>query len=68
MLPDAIKAMDQPDHMTKFLLKLVLDKFFILQNVFLEIWKIQQKTIKNVCQLRLNENFTNNFTVNCNCR
>ena len=32
----------------------------------MEIWKIQQKTIKNVCQLRLNGNFAKKCTVNCN--
>ena len=63
-----LKAMDQEDHVTKFLQKFVLDNIFILQNVFLEIWKIQQKTIKNVSQLRLNKNLAKNFTVNCNCR
>ena len=40
----------------------------MLSGLFLKIWKIQQKTIKNVYQFRLNENFANFFTVNCNCR
>ena len=56
-----IKAMDQPDHMTYFLWKFVWDKFFILQNFFLEICKIQQKTMENVCQPCLSENFAKNF-------
>ena len=51
--------MDQPDHVTKFL----EDNFFILQNIFLKIWKIQQKTMKNVSQLLLSENFATNFTL-----
>ena len=58
--------MDQPGHMTKFLVKFLKDNFFILQNVFLEICKIQQETIKKVCQLRLSENFAKNFTIKCN--
>ena len=37
--------------------------FFSLQNILLEIWEIQQKTIKNVC---LSENFAKIFTVICN--
>ena len=41
---------------------------FILQNVLLGILKIQQKTIENLCQLHLSENFVKNFTANCNCR
>ena len=60
--------MDPPDHVTKFLQKLMQDNFFILQNFFLETWKIKQKTMKNFCQLRLRENFVNNFTVNCHGR
>ena len=58
--------MDQPDQLTKFAWKFVWDNFFILQNVFLEIWKIQEKTIKNVCQHRFSENFGKNFTVDSN--
>ena len=42
--------------------------FFILQNIFQRIWKIQQETIKNIYELRLSENFAKFFTVNCNCR
>ena len=41
--------MNQSDHVTNF----------IRQNIFLKIWKIQEKTIKNVRQLRLSENFQN---------
>ena len=42
--------------------------FLILQNVFLEIWKIQQKTIKNVNQLCMSENSAETFTINHNCQ
>ena len=59
--------MNQPDRITKFLSKLVWDNFFILQNIFLKIWKILQITMQNLCQLSLSEDFAKNFTVNCNC-
>ena len=32
------------------------DNFFILRNIFLKIWIIQQKMIKNICQRRISEN------------
>ena len=35
--------MDQTDHFSEILEKFVLDNFFILQNVFLEICKIFDK-------------------------
>ena len=35
-------------------------------NIFLKIWKIQQKTVKNVFQLYLSENFVKFFRVNYN--
>ena len=54
--------MDQPDHVTKFLVKVCLRKLFYSRKCLSETWKIQQKTIKNACQLRLSEN----FAVNCN--
>ena len=62
------KAMNQPNHVTKFLLNFVQVKFFILQNIFLKTWEIQQKTIKNVCKLCLSESSANIFTVNCSCK
>ena len=39
-----------------------------MKNIFLKLWKILQKTIENVCQRRLIENFKENFTVYVNCR
>ena len=54
---DGTWHMEQLEHVTKF-----------LWNISMKIWKIQQKTIENVCQLRLSENFAKNFTGNCNCR
>ena len=44
------------------------DKFLILQNIVLEIWEIQQKAIKNVCQHCLSGNFAKIFTGNPNSR
>ena len=42
--------------------------FFVLQIIFLKIWKIQEKTIKNVCRFRSSESFSKMSAVNCNYR
>ena len=55
--------MDQPDHV-KISVKVHVNNFVISQNIFRKIYKIQQKVVKNVFQLRLSGHFQNLTVIN----